>query len=971
MDVTVDSTEAQDGGVQELQDLYLALESDLYLPETHIKLINKLRELSMVDELEAARSVMESILAPSQQIWLDWIEDYQTWGKSVEEISNLFSTALKTCPTVDIVEVYGRFILQLIENGVIKDAYTGIDDSESPLNQHLMNLAGGLDETQNNIAQSHKAWNAYRDIFVFLLAQEKASQSGTTLKILPRLKELYLARLRIPHAEIATTFSDFSTFVTTYYNSTYEGEMVAANKIYSETLKILNYRDSWELKLKSDPSLQTFADYIQWELERPKRYFRADLVQGLYERVIELYQYVALVWDDYIIFLCEQPKSFSRKTVESAIQRATKSCPTSGSLWAHRIRVSESYGADFEDIIGLKMTIDDISAFAAENEDYDNWKPLALAWLAYLFRANTSSDNLFIDQLRDDCNFSLEKSYSFGKQDPNFEVESLVIGIFTRLGESDNVRNIWKRVSKYQGTKAIFWLKWFEWEKSQSGNSYTNALDVLKIPLSRNNIDWPEMIIQAYTEFERLNGSAYSTQQSVITSRRKLYEIAKKRSKESYDQQLYQDSETGTKENAELNIEGPSANAENASETPSSKKRSHEQVESSNVSDAPTKQPKTTDHRDREHNTVIVYDLPSETTEKDLEGFFNECGNIVSVIQHTEANSAVVEFSNQDDTKAALTRDHKSIKDKEVRVTSGYQTTLFVTNFPASATKESLTELFKKYGQVISVRFPSLKYNTNRRFCYVQYLSSESAKSAVGELDGSGIFDEEEKLVVKISDPSNKQTRSGGNAEGRELYIKSVDFSLNEDFVRSTFAKYGTVEKLRLPPSKRPGRLHDGYGFVTMSTVDEANTAIEALDGSILGDTGRVVSVSIAGKAPSKKSTKVVKINHNDQSRKLTASEIESKTIYISNLSDTVNDAQLRSILEKYGPLHKIVLKPDLEGAIVEYETVADAGKASLSLDGQKIADKPIRLGSSIVKPAPNPKKSTMFMPPSARGKKR
>lgn len=59
----------------------------------------------------------------------------------------------------------------------------------------------------------------------------------------------------------------------------------------------------------------------------------------------------------------------------------------------------------------------------------------------------------------------------------------------------------------------------------------------------------------------------------------------------------------------------------------------------------------------------------------------------------------------------------------------------------------------------MDVRFPSLKYNSHRRFCYVQFMSSEQAQRAT-QLDGKQLG-EKERLVAKISAPNQKKDRSG------------------------------------------------------------------------------------------------------------------------------------------------------------------------------------------------------------------
>ena len=55
------------------------------------------------------------------------------------------------------------------------------------------------------------------------------------------------------------------------------------------------------------------------------------------------------------------------------------------------------------------------------------------------------------------------------------------------------------------------------------------------------------------------------------------------------------------------------------------------------------------------------------------------------------------------------------------------------------------------------------------------------------------------------------------------------------------------------------------------------------------------------------------------------------------NVPDTVNSDRIRVLAEEHGALVKVQLRPDHQGAIVEYLDTVNAGKASLALDGYEI----------------------------------
>jgi RNA recognition motif-containing protein len=72
------------------------------------------------------------------------------------------------------------------------------------------------------------------------------------------------------------------------------------------------------------------------------------------------------------------------------------------------------------------------------------------------------------------------------------------------------------------------------------------------------------------------------------------------------------------------------------------------------------------------------------------------------------------------------------------------------------------------------------------------------------------------KLIVKISDPERRHARTGALYEGRELHLVNLDWSATEDEVQQAFAKYGKVERVRIP--RDLAGKSKGFGFVVFSS---------------------------------------------------------------------------------------------------------------------------------------------------------
>jgi cold-inducible RNA-binding protein len=76
-----------------------------------------------------------------------------------------------------------------------------------------------------------------------------------------------------------------------------------------------------------------------------------------------------------------------------------------------------------------------------------------------------------------------------------------------------------------------------------------------------------------------------------------------------------------------------------------------------------------------------------------------------------------------------------------------------------------------------------------------------------------------------------------------KLFVGNLSFDLTENDLQDAFAAHGTVVETNLMMDRTTGRPR-GFGFVTMSTPEEAQKAIDGLNGKELG--GRALTVNIA-----------------------------------------------------------------------------------------------------------------------------
>lgn len=76
-----------------------------------------------------------------------------------------------------------------------------------------------------------------------------------------------------------------------------------------------------------------------------------------------------------------------------------------------------------------------------------------------------------------------------------------------------------------------------------------------------------------------------------------------------------------------------------------------------------------------------------------------------------------------------------------------------------------------------------------------------------------------------------------------EIYVGNLAWASSEQELSDAFSAYGEVEKATIIVDRDSGR-SKGFGFVTMNDPEQANAAIEALNGTELG--GRALKVNEA-----------------------------------------------------------------------------------------------------------------------------
>jgi RNA recognition motif-containing protein len=155
------------------------------------------------------------------------------------------------------------------------------------------------------------------------------------------------------------------------------------------------------------------------------------------------------------------------------------------------------------------------------------------------------------------------------------------------------------------------------------------------------------------------------------------------------------------------------------------------------------------------------------------------------------------------------------------------------------------------------------------------------------------------------------------NEDARKLFVAGLPDSITEDVLRTLFeATGGTVSEISLPKDRATGRPR-GFGFVTLSTSEEAQTARDSLDGSI--QAGKSISVRPFQAEPPKREPGAGGPRGpggGGGGGGGAAAGAPDRTLYVGNLPYDVTQQEVEALISgtNAGPVARVHLPTDPEG---------------------------------------------------------
>ncbi|XP_075964045.1 polyadenylate-binding protein 4 [Anarhichas minor] len=352
--------------------------------------------------------------------------------------------------------------------------------------------------------------------------------------------------------------------------------------------------------------------------------------------------------------------------------------------------------------------------------------------------------------------------------------------------------------------------------------------------------------------------------------------------------------------------------------------------------------------------SLYVGDLHPDITEAMLYEKFSPAGPVLSIrvcrdmITRRSLGYAYVNFSQPADAERALdTMNFDVVKGKPIRIMWSQRDpslrksgvgNVFIKNLDKSIDNKALYDTFSAFGNILSCKVVCDE-NGSKGYAFVHFETQDAADRAIEKMNGM-LLNDRKVFVGRFKSRKEREAELGAKAkEFTNVYIKNFGDEMNDDQLKELFDRYGKTLSVRVMID--PAGKSRGFGFVSYENHEDANKAVEDMNGTDLN--GKTVFVGRAQKKMERQAELKRRFELLKQER---ISRYQGVNLYIKNLDDTIDDEKLRKEFTPFGSITsaKVMLEEGRSKGFgfVCFSSPEEATKAVTEMNGRIVGSKPL-----------------------------
>lgn len=351
--------------------------------------------------------------------------------------------------------------------------------------------------------------------------------------------------------------------------------------------------------------------------------------------------------------------------------------------------------------------------------------------------------------------------------------------------------------------------------------------------------------------------------------------------------------------------------------------------------------------------SLYVGDLAPEVTEALLFEIFKTIGPVASIrvcrdaLTRRSLGYAYVNFHNVSDAERAIEHlNYSQILNKQCRIMWSHRDparrksgvgNIYIKNLDTAIDNAALYATFSDFGHILSCKVEVDENGVSKGFGYVHYETQEEAEQAISKVNGMLMNDKQ--VFVGPFKPRKERNTEENKHRFTNVFIKNLDAGVSQDALTKKFAEFGKVTSCVIMPNDKGES--KGFGFVNFEKPEDAQKAVEALNGNVIN--GKPIYVGRAQKKHEREQE--LRTQRLEQLQKY-----QGINVYIKNLDDTIDDDRLRQEFSKFGTITSArVMRDDKSNSkgfgFVCFTNPEEATRAVTEMNGVLLVSKPLYVG--------------------------
>jgi len=267
---------------------------------------------------------------------------------------------------------------------------------------------------------------------------------------------------------------------------------------------------------------------------------------------------------------------------------------------------------------------------------------------------------------------------------------------------------------------------------------------------------------------------------------------------------------------------------------------------------------------------------------------------------------------------------------------------IFIKNLDPHIDTKSIYDTFSMFGSILSCKIACDEEGKSKGYGFIHFETEEAAQKAIDKVNGM-LLDNKVVFVGKFQ-PRAARLREMGEATHHftNVFVKNFADKLDDAKFREMFEKYGPISSCTV--MKDGEGKSRGFGFVSFENLDDAERAVNELNGSDVPDSDLKLTVCRAQKK-AEREAELSRVYEQLKAERL--QRYQGVNLYVKNLDESVDSDELRTNFEQHGAIASAKVMLDDSGrskgfGFVCFEKPDDATKAVVEMNNRMLKSKPL-----------------------------